>query len=804
MRLKRFFAAVLTAALLASLAALPAGAAASSFSDVGDQTTAVNADILRLMGVVSGTGSNRFDPSGVLTRAQFCTMAVNFLQKGNEARRYATQTIFSDVTSTHWARAYINYAASYTVGGSGEDASGVRLISGVGDGRFLPNRNITMGEAVTILLRALGYSGKDAGPVWPQGYMDLGASIGLTKGLSAGVYDSISRAQAAQLFVNALKCKKADGTVYYKSLGGKVESGAIILAVNVETDDGSSGGAIRTTCNKNSEAYLPAQGSGNPAALQGRRGDLVLNDRDEIVTFVPDDSTAVTITLSGNAQAGYLKASGGKQYTISGDTQVYTAAGGAGKNYSEAFSTLVSGTKVTMYTDRGKVQAIYATGGATETTSDAVVVMGDASKAAFHQLTGGVTNFTVMKNRQTIRLSDIKEYDVVTYDSLSNTLIVSDLKLSCVYGDGVPNTKAPTSVTLRGSGDQFDVLESAWSTCGDFKPGDNVVLLLTADGKVAGMAAPSGKVRSNAVGYLDGGQVEMFLPNGLTMPLKGKVSNTSLDKQLVAVSATGSGISVNYLSTIRNSGDFNVTGMKLGSYTVAAGVRVYEQVKGGAMVEVDRGDLGVSSVPGSQIAAYHLDSTDLVDYIILSDVTGNAYEYGVMVSVTESTTEKEAIKDKDGKDPDDEGWTPTYKDVINQSAHWELRRGSRETITFTASAAYSGRSGDMVGVVAGKPMSDEASGSTIKAILQLTEVKNVKGSDFFESEGVPHVNAGGRTYRIADGVECLRSIGSNIRDEASWLSGTQSERLSAIKAYGDSFTVYVDPVGGQVRVIRAN
>lgn len=785
MRVKRFFAAVLTAALLASLTLLPAGAAVSSFSDVGDPATAVNADILRLMGVVSGTGGNRFDPNGTLTRAQFCTMAVNFLQKGDEARRYATQTIFSDVKSTHWARAYINYAASCTVETGGEGSAGVRLISGVGDGRFLPDRNITMGEAVTILLRALGYSGKDAGAVWPQGYMDLGASIGLTEGLSAGAYDSISRAQAAQLFVNALKCKKQDGIVYYKSLGGTVESGTIILAVNVETDDGSSDGAIRTTHNKASEAYLPARGSGSVTALQGKRGDLVLNDREEIVTFVPDNSTAITVTLSGNAQAGYLKASGGKQYTISGDTQVYTAAGGAGKNYSEAFSTLVSGTTVTMYTDRGKIQAIYATGGATETTSDAVVVMGDVTNATFHQLTGGLTNFTIMKNRQAIRMSDIKDYDVVTYDSLSNTLIVSDLKLSCVYGDGSPNTKAPTSVTIQGSGDQFDVLESAWNTCGGFKPGDNVVLLLTADGKVAGMAAPSGKVRSNAVGFLDGGEVEIFLPNGLTRTLKGEVSSTSLDKQLVSVSVNKGGVSVSRLSTSRAPGDFNVTGMKLGSYTVAAGVRVYEQVSTGVMVAVDRGDLTAQSIPAGQIAGYHLNSTNVVDYIVLKDVTGNAYIYGMMVGGWEEVTTDSL-----------------YGSTTSDQYTWDLYSKDNK-IDFVPSVSYSGKNGDIVGVVPGKPLNG-GEGSTLAALIRLTEVKNVKGSDFFESEGVPHVNAGGRAYRIADGVECFRGVNDRLTDETNWIGGTQSERLSAIKAYGDSFTVYVDPVGNQVRVIRAN
>lgn len=770
-RFKRALAAVLTAALLASLAVLPAGAA-SSFGDISDQTTAVNADILRLMGVVSGTGGNQFNPAGTLTRAQFCTMLVNFLQKGDEARRYATQTIFSDVKSTHWARAYINYAASYTVGGDTEGSAGVRLISGVGDGRFLPDRNITMAEAVTILLRALGYSGKDAGAVWPQGYLDLAASIGLNKGLSIGAYDSISRAQAAQLFVNALKCKKADGTVYYKSLGGKVESDVIILAVNVETDDGSAGGAVRTTSNKNSEAYLPAQGSGNPAALQGRRGDLVLNDRDEIITFVPDDSTALTITLSGNAQAGYLKAGGGKQYTVSGSTPVYTSAGGASRNYSEAYSTLVSGSKVTMYLDKGKIQAVYVTGGATEASTDAVVVMGNASAADFHQLTGGASDFAIMKNRQSIRMSDLKPYDVVTYDSLSNTLIASDLRLTCVYSEADPNIKAPTSITAAG-GQKFDVLESAWNTCGDFKPGDSVVLLLTADGKVAGMTSSSGSAGSTAIGFVEGGKVELLLPNGLTMPLSGTLFNTSLDQQVVTVAMTKSGISLGRLTSRGAPGDFQIGSMRLGSHTVTAGVRIYEQVSSGTMVSLEPGDLTADAIPADRIACYHLNSSGMVDYIILSDVTGNAYVYGMMAGGLAS-----------GSD----------------NYEWYLRSGTRE-IAFSPITTYRGGSGDMVGVVVG---TDRENRNTIRSVIQLTEVRGVKLSDFFERDGVPYVTTGGRTYRIAQEVECFRAVSGNLVGTASWLSGTGAERLSAIKAYSDSFTVYVDPVGSQVRIIRAN
>ena len=107
----------------------------------------------------------------------------------------------------------------------------------------------------------------------------------------------------------------------------------------------------------------------------------------------------------------------------------------------------------------------------------------------------------------------------------------------------------------------------------------------------------------------------------------------------------------------------------------------------------------------------------------------------------------------------------------------------------------------MVGVVVG---TDRENRNTIRSVIQLTEVRGVKLSDFFERDGVPYVTTGGRTYRIAQEVECFRAVSGNLVGTASWLSGTGAERLSAIKAYSDSFTVYVDPVGSQVRIIRAN
>lgn len=765
MRTKRVLSALLALALLAALTVVPGSAAAtSSFSDITDSATAVNADVLRLMGVVDGVGGNRFNPNGNLTRAEFCTMVVNFMGKGDEVPLHATRTIFTDVTAEHWALGYVNLAASLTVGTEENKSS---LITGVGDGRFEPDSKISLAQAATILIRVLEYSSQQAGAVWPQSYMNLAQAIGLTDGVTAGTYDNITRAQAAQLFANALRCKTGSGTVYYQTLGDKApKENVVMLAVGVASDDGTDNGAIRTS----DGTYLPQAEGARPAALQGRRGALVLNDKKEIVTFVPDDSTSVTITLSGDAQPTYVK-SGGTQYTISSSTTVYTADKVEGDTYLNVYGSLKSGTQLTLFSERGKVVAIYASG-ATSSSTDAVVVMGSPSVAMFHQLTGGATNFTIQKNRQTISMSGIQPYDVVTYDAMTNTLVVSDLRLNCIYEDASPNAKAPEKINILGH--EFQVLESAWDTIGQFSLGSNVTLLLTADGKVAGMAKPSGQVRSNALGIVTSSTaVQMFLPNGGTVELTGSKSDLSklTDNLINVTSSARDRINGSRLSSGSVPGNFEVGSMKLGSYTVANGVRIFEQV-GSAVTAVDLTGLG-GSVAAKDIEAYHLDSSNQVDYIVLKAVTGDAYTYGIL---------------RAGEQPGGSG-EMTY---TNRTVAVENHSGAGTALI----TGYAFKDGGFGGVVKGYGELDGLAKAA--SVIELTEVKNVSSGDIFVSQGVTYVNAGGKTYRVADDVECYKQATKEWFKQESG-----ADRLAACKAFSNDLTIYVDPIGEKVRIVVA-
>ena len=758
MKAKRFTALFVLCALLLALT-LPASAVSSSFQDIHDDTTAVNAEVLRLMGVVSGSGGNAFSPQNNLTRAEFCVMAVKIMGRGDEAATHTTRTIFTDVTAHHWGRGYVNLAASITVGGE----NGGRLISGSGTGAFLPDDPITYAQAVTILMRMLGYTDKHTGAVWPAGYLNLAASIGLTQKVSASPSAPITRAQAAQLFVNLLTAKTADGQKYCATLGSTAEN-VILLAVNVKGDDGRPG-AIRTSRG----VYQPANAGAVPTALQGRRGTLITNQRNELLSFIPDNSTAVTVALSGDAAATHLTASGGGRYTIDASTPAFTSDQSKTLTWADLWMDLHSGAQVTLFLDSGKVIGVYYAAGG-QVTQQALVVTEEVNQATFHALTSGVEDYTIKKHGQVITLREVMPYDVATYDPITNTVVLSDLRLSCVYESASPNPQTPS--TIRALGHDFPVLDSAVSSVSQFSVGKSVILLLTADGQVAGMAQPSHTVSSTAIGLSDSGSVELFLPNGGTLTLKSSESiPANRQNQLVTVTSSKSGvISAIPLRVRSSSKGFDQKNMTLGSYQVAAGVRVFERYNQGAVVPVALSDLN-RAISGDQISTFHVNSSNMVDLLVLTHTTGDSYRYGrYLVKVT-----WESGVDADGNPTEIE-----RRDVTFQN--------SRESIELPH-VGYIGASGTYVGVAL------NGSNDLLDSVT-LRRLGTVSRNDFFLSNGKWYVTLNKVTYEVAEDIQAFNN------DTRTWFTG--EDLLSTVRAYSNRLTLYADPIGTKIRILAAN
>ncbi len=515
--------------MTASLLTLPAAASTTvSFSDISDHTTAVAAECLRLLGAMDGYGGGTFSPEGQVTRAQFCKMSTFVIKDGeSQLSRYRTVTVFPDVKPSHWAAPYINLASDAGRGATGEDKTDNSIIKGFMDGKFHPERVVTVGQAVTILMRLLGYTDAEMGGIWPDGYMAAASTVGLTDGVSTAASVPLTRATAARLFVNLLRSDAKGGGSYGASIAASSVEG--MLTTSSATAPDGSDTAMRLG---NSTSYSIAGGKVSTGAMNGMKGILLLDKAGKVMTFVPEiaGSSRTVVFASGTAVS----------FTIKGDTAM--VVNGEQKTWETGYTMLHSGTSVTLYIGgSGGVEYIFV--GVSATSSAAVVVYEKGSTAGFSGLANGSTRYSIYKNGASATASDMRPYDVAIYNPAENSIRVCDTRITGIYENASPNVTNPSKITLMGT--EFSVLPTAADTMSKLKLGQAITLLLTEDNQVAGaVEAGTAGVFGNAVGIVkevSSTSATINLLCGLTITGKVTLSDTEVTRlkgQLAAVASS--------------------------------------------------------------------------------------------------------------------------------------------------------------------------------------------------------------------------------------------------------------------------
>lgn len=668
---KRILTWLLAISMLGSLLTVPAGAAAvTKFSDVSDSYTATAVEALRLMGVLDGYGDGTFRPDTVLNRAQFCKMAVYAMDGSGELGRYSTVTIFPDVKPSHWASAYINMAARKGI------------ISGFADGKFKPGQTVTAGQAVTILMRGLGYKDEDMGGVWPQSYMAEAQTNGLLK--STGItsaYAGLTRAQAAKLFLNLFEAKHGKGDALFSY---KVGEEVYLTAV-----DGGKG-----TMTAGGKTYTMAHPVAS-TSLIGSKGKAVLNSAGEILTFLP----------------------------ITGSNGVSNAA---------------------------------------------VIIGANGSVAGLDSLAGS-TSYNIYKNGSPATAADLKKYDVATYASATNSIIVSDTRVSVYYEDCKPSPSSPATITVLG-GKELNVLPTAVDSLSKLKPGKQIVLLLTADGQVAGAEdANNTGARGNAMAVVsEKGDVQLVCGGALLNI--GTASEYA--GQVVSVYADKSGLKLNKISG-GVGGDLLPKEGTLGGRKLADNVMLFD---GGRQIALS--ELSQTGVNSGRISYARTNWAGQVDLIVLNNGLAEDVIYGR--AVVNSSTSKVWVWDPGHENDKEqqEGVNGSYKETTSQTI-------SIETANKTYGPINSGNHISNGTFVAVSIKTSSQGNLMFTSFAAMSKLSNVSSSAWI---GKTAVNFGSRTYEVPSNVQCYND------DTGKWMT------LDDAKAYGGTMNLYV--YDGVVRIVE--
>jgi len=187
--MKKVLSLVLVIAMILSSFSFAFAAKFEDEAEFGDYEDAIYT--LVALGVIDGYDDGTYKPERIVTRAEMAKLIVEILGYGELVA--GAKSNFAD-TQGHWADPWIALAA------------GRGLVIGTGDGNFTPDRQVSYDEAITMVVRALGYtddSNELKNMTWPTNFKVKASELDLLDGIKA-IAGGADRGGVAQLLFNAL------------------------------------------------------------------------------------------------------------------------------------------------------------------------------------------------------------------------------------------------------------------------------------------------------------------------------------------------------------------------------------------------------------------------------------------------------------------------------------------------------------------------------------------------------------------------------------------------------------------------
>lgn len=183
--------------VLASALALTVAPMAFAAEEAATTAPKMDADMektvkrLEALGLVAGYGNGEYGVDKTITRAEFATLVVRArgLEQGAKLAQFSNS--YTDVKSTDWFAGFVNVA------------SGEEIVKGFPDKSFKPQNQVTYAEAVTMIVRALGYEPSVKG-VWPNSMISKASELNIARSITTP-NNAATRGDIFKMLDNALR-----------------------------------------------------------------------------------------------------------------------------------------------------------------------------------------------------------------------------------------------------------------------------------------------------------------------------------------------------------------------------------------------------------------------------------------------------------------------------------------------------------------------------------------------------------------------------------------------------------------------